>query len=50
MSSLISSTVFDYRIVQAFESIVDTLISQDNFKEVRVIEDELALIAKRVSK
>ena len=37
------------RIVQAFESIVDTLISQDNITEIRVIAEDVALIAKQVS-
>ena len=37
------------RIIQAFESIVDTLISQDNVTEIRVIAEDVALITKQVS-
>ena len=37
------------RIVQSFETIVDTLISQENFTEVRVIEEDVALVAGQVS-
>ena len=37
------------RIVQSFEIIVEVLISQENFTEVLVIEDDVALIAEEVS-
>ena len=46
LSYLVSSIL---RIVQAFESIVDTLISQDNITEIRVIAEDVDLIAKQVS-
>ena len=49
MLSLISFILFDYRIVQAFESIVDTLINQENVTETRVIEEDVALITEQVS-
>ena len=43
------SALFDYRIVQVFETIVDILISQENFTKVLVIEEDMALIAEQVS-
>ena len=49
MLSLIVSILFDYRIVQAFEAIIDTLISQENFTKIFVIEEDMALIAEQVS-
>ena len=36
------------RIVQAVETIVDTFIAQENFTEIRVIEEDVALIADQV--
>ena len=44
------SILFVYRIVQAFESILDTLIDQENFTNIRVIEEDVTLIAEQVSK
>ena len=41
--------MFDYRILQAFEAIVGTLITQENFTEILVIEEDMALIAEKVS-
>lgn len=38
-----------HRIVQAFGSIVDTLIGQENFTNFHVIEDDVTLIADQVS-
>ena len=49
MLSQIPFILFDYRIVQAFESIVDTLISQENVSEIVVIEEDVALITEQVS-
>ena len=43
---LISSVL---RVIQAFESIVNTLISQDNVTEIRVIVEDVDLITKQVS-
>ena len=37
------------RIVQSFESIIDTLISQETFTDILVIEEDVALIAQQVS-
>ena len=37
------------RIDQAFDTIVDTLISQDNVTEIHVIVEEMVLITKQVS-
>ena len=49
MLSLIASILFDYRVLQAFETIVDTFISQENFTKIFVIEEDMALIAEQVS-
>ena len=49
MSSSFFFVSFVFRIVQSFETIVDTLISQENFTEVLVIEEDVALIAEQVS-
>ena len=41
--------IFTYRIVQALESILETLIEQENFTSVQVIQEDVALIAEQVS-
>ena len=38
-----------YRIVQAFDNIVDSLIQQENFKNISIVERDLALRGERVS-
>ena len=40
--------MFGYRIVRAFENIVNTLISQNNFTEYFIVDEDVALIAKQV--
>ena len=47
--SLITSILFDYRVLQAFETIVDTFITQENIMKILVIEEEVNLIAEQVS-
>ena len=38
-----------FRIVQAFDNIVDSLIELDNFTNISVVEQDLALRGERVS-
>ena len=38
-----------YRIVKAFDSIVDALIEQENFTNISVVQRDLALKGERVS-
>lgn len=38
-----------YRIVQAFDNIVDSLIQQENFNNISIVERDLALRGERVS-
>ena len=40
---------FLYRIVQAFDNIVDSLIQSVNFTNISVVERDLALRGERVS-
>ena len=37
-----------YRIVQAFDNIVDALIQQENFTDILVVRRDLALRGERV--
>ena len=37
------------RIVQQFENIVEALIQQENFTNISVIAEDVALVAERVS-
>ena len=38
-----------FSIINSFEGIVDALINQENFTNITVVEDDIALIGKRVS-
>ena len=41
--------MYVYRIVKAFDSIVDALIQQENFTNISVVQRDLALKGERVS-
>ena len=45
----VASCLSLHRIVQQFENIVEALIEQENFTNVSVIAEDVALVGERVS-
>lgn len=45
---LLRSALFFFRIVQAFETATIILVSQENFTELTVVTENIALVAERV--